>query len=253
MRAMNNPYLKNPQLEGEPFFWEGGPTGVFLSHGLTATAAEVRPMAQRLQAQGYTVAGPLLPGHGTRPEDLNRVRWQEWAQAGEEVYQQLKQRCERVFLGGESAGAVLALYLASEHPEAVAVLTYAPAIKLALRPLDLIRLRLLAPFVASVPKGAIDREDNWQGYKVNPLKGAVQLLKFDEEVIRRLPRIHQPVLIVQGRLDTTVHLTVGEIILGGVSSTVKELHWMEHSTHVVLLDQELDEVMRITLEFMQKV
>jgi esterase/lipase len=61
------------------------------------------------------------------------------------------------------------------------------------------------------------------------------------------------VLIVQGRLDTTVHLTVGEIILSGVSSTVKELHWMEHSTHVVLLDQELDEVMRITLEFMQKV
>ena len=34
-----NPALHNPQLEGEAFFWEGGPVGVLLSHGYSATTA----------------------------------------------------------------------------------------------------------------------------------------------------------------------------------------------------------------------
>jgi carboxylesterase len=242
--------LVNPHLEGDPFFWQAGSVGVFLSHGLTATCAEVRPLAKRLHAGGFTVAGPLLPGHGTHPQDLNRVTWQDWARAGEETYQQLKACCQRVFLGGESMGAVLALYLAAQHSEAAGILTYAPAIKLNLRQLDYLRLRLMSPFIPWVPKASIDGNDNWQGYPVNPLKGAAQLLKFQEEVLMRLPQINQPLLVMQGRLDTTVHPTVGQIILGGVRSSVKELYWMEKSSHVVIIDQELDEVTRITLDFL---
>ena len=244
--------LVNPHLEGDPFFWQAGAVGILLSHGFTATCAEVRPLAKRLHAAGFTVSGPLLSGHGTRPQDLNRVRWQDWVQAGEEAYQQLKACCQRVFIGGESMGAVLALYLASQHPESAGVLAYAPAIKLNLSAFDSLRLRLLAPFVPWVPKGSIDGNKYWQGYPVNPLQGVLQLLYFQQEVLKRLPQIHQPLLVMQGRLDTSVHPTVGQIILEGVSSPVKELHWMEKSSHVVIIDQELDQVTRITLEFLNR-
>ena len=122
--------IYNPQLEGDPFLWEGGPTGVLLIHGYTATTAEVRPLAGILHQQGYTVAGPLLPGHNTRPEDANRYRWRDWVRAVEESYRQLAAHCQRVIIGGESMGALLALYLASEHPEVAAILAYAPALKL---------------------------------------------------------------------------------------------------------------------------
>jgi carboxylesterase len=142
----------NLHLEGDAFFWQAGPDGVLLSHGLTATAAEVRPLAHELHEAGYTVAGPLLPGHGTTPADLNRTPWQDWVRATEEIYQQLAARCERIFVGGESMGALAALYLASEHPEAAAVLAYAPAIRLNLSAWDRLRLRLLAPFIPTVPK-----------------------------------------------------------------------------------------------------
>ena len=41
-------YILNPELEGGSFLWQGGETGVLLLHGLTATTAEVRPLAKRL-------------------------------------------------------------------------------------------------------------------------------------------------------------------------------------------------------------
>ena len=247
---MKESLFMNPHLEGDPFLWEAGPVGVFLSHGFTATCAEVRPLAQHLHEAGFTVAGPLLPGHGTHPQDLNRVKWPAWVEAGERVYQQLKARCQRVFVGGESMGAVLALHLASQHPEAAGVLAFAPAIKLNLRPVDLLRLRLIAPLVPWLPKDSIDASKHWQGYPVIPLKGALQLVAFQQVVIQGLPKIHQPVLVMQGRLDTTVHPSAGELILGGVSSAVKEHYWMEKSSHVIIIDQELDQVTRITLNFL---
>ena len=249
---MANEALHNPHLPGEPFFWEAGPIGVLLSHGFTATTAEVRLLARPLHEKGYTVAGPLLAGHGTTPAELNRTRWQGWLDSVERSYRELTGRCERVFVGGESTGAILALYLASQHPEIAGVLTYAPAIKLAMSTLDVIKLYLASPFIQSVPKEGLDVADKWQGYPVNPLKGAIQLLRLQRETRRRLPQIRQPVLVVQGRLDTTIHPTSGKIILQGVNSTLKEHHWMEKSTHVVILDQELDQVAELTLRFMER-
>ncbi len=249
---MSNQRLHNPHLEGESFLWEGGPTGVLLLHGLTATTAEVRLLARCLHDRGYTVAGPLLPGHGTTPENLNRTRWQEWVQTAEQSYRQLAARSTYVFIGGESMGAVAALYLASEHPEAAGVLAYAPAIKLALRRTDVLRLYAACNFVLSVPKAHLDSDASWQGYPVNPLKAARELLRFERETLRRLPHIRQPMLIVQGRLDTTIDPRCGDIICQAIGSGVKERYWMEQSAHCVILDRELDQVMDITLRFMAR-
>ena len=249
---MVNAFLKNPQLEGRAFFWAGGPVGVLLCHGLTATAAEVRPFAKRLLDLGYTVAGPLLPGHGTSPQALNRTHWQDWVAAGEATYQQLAQRCKYVVLGGESAGAVIALYLASQHPEAAAVLAYAPAIKLAASPFDEFRLRLAAPFMLGIPKGGIDREEHWQGYRINPLKAAIQLIDFGKETIQHLPAVKQPLLVMQGRHDTTIDPNASEIILQDTGSEVTEMYWLEESTHVVLLDVQVDEITTLTDSFIKQ-
>ncbi len=248
--ATFNQALYNPHLEGESFFWDAGPTGVLLLHGLTATTAEVRLLARRLHEQGYTIAGPLLPGHGTTPEELNRTRWQDWVQAAEQAYRQLLARCKHIFIAGESMGAVAALYLASEHPEAAGVMAYAPAIKLALRRTDVLKLYAVCHFVLSVPKANLDSDASWQGYPVNPLKAARELLRFERETLRRLPLIRQPILIIQGRLDKSIDPRSGEIICQAIGSTVKECYWMENSAHCVILDRELDRVTDITLQFM---
>lgn len=250
--------LRNPHLEGEPFTWEGGPDGVLLIHGFTATTAEVRPLAQSLYAAGYTVAGPLLPGHFTQPAEINRYRWRDWARTCETAYRQLASRCRRVVIGGESTGAALALYLASEHPEAAAVLAYAPALRLTGGWTKTLALYALAPFVAHVPKPQqsgppTEADALWQGYTVNPLRGALELVRLQGVVRRRLHAINQPILIVQGRLDDTVHPSAPQTIYDRVRSTVKELHWMERSTHCVILDQEREEIFAMTTGFLARV
>ena len=47
-----------------PFFLEGGEHAVLLTHGFTGTPAHMRPLGEYLHAQGFTVQGILLPGHG---------------------------------------------------------------------------------------------------------------------------------------------------------------------------------------------
>lgn len=253
---MPEPVLRNPHLEGDPFFWEGGPDGVLLIHGFTATTAEVQPLARYLYGQGYTVAGPLLPGHKTRPADINRYGWRDWVQTAEMGYREIAARCRRVVIGGESTGGLLALHLAQQHPETAAILTYAPALRLTMRARDVAQLYLLSPFLESVPKrpGPPTAADElWQGYPVNPLKGVISLLRLQRQVRPHLATITQPILIVQGRLDGTVHSDVPQTIYDGVRSTVKELHWMDHSSHCVVLDQERETIFKLTAEFLTRV
>lgn len=246
------PLFLNPHLAGDPFFWPGGDTGVLLIHGFTATTAEVRPLAQFLHARGFTVAGPLLPGHGTQPQDLNRVRWEDWVQAAEDSCRELRQHCSTVFVGGESTGGILALYLGSEHEEIAGLLCYAPALRLTLPLPAVLAVRLMSPWVPWVHKKNAAGDSLWQGYTVNPLKGVLQLLRLQGQVRRRLPAVRQPLLIVQGKLDPTVHASTPETIAGSVSSEDVEIHWMEASAHCVVIDRERDRVAEISLDFINR-
>jgi len=250
-----NPELHNPEIDGAAFFWPGGPVGILLSHGFTATAAEVRPFAHLLHERGYTVAGPLLPGHSTSPRDLNRTRWQEWYAAYEATFYLLKDNCETVIIGGESMGGCLALQHAIQHPDSAGLLLYAPALKIHTTWVDRLRLGLMAPFKRAVPKPNLKDETPfpWQGYRVNPLKAILELLKLQDTIRPNLGKIRQPVMIVQGCLDLSVHPDTPEIIARGVSSEIVAVHWLEHSAHTVLLDCELEQVLKITLAFIERI
>ncbi|MCP4425602.1 MAG: alpha/beta fold hydrolase [Chloroflexi bacterium] len=244
--------IVNAHLEGGSFLWEGGKIGILLLHGLTATTAEVRLLAEKLHAEGYTIAAPLLPGHGAKPEDLNETTWHDWAWEAEMSYQHLATICDQVVVGGESTGGALALHLATQHPEIAGVLCYAPAIKLAIPLQNLIRLYVASPLIPAIPKENISGNAYWQGYKVNPLRAVMELIRLGREVRRQLPQITQPVLVMQGRNDQTVSADVGEIILDGVTSETKELHWMEQSGHVIILEDELEGITAVTLQFIEK-
>ncbi len=245
--------IHNPHLPGDSFFLEAGPVGILLIHGFTATTAEVRPLAEYLHQKNFTISAPLLPGHFTHPADLNKVHWQDWADRVEQAYQSLANKHSTVLVGGESMGGLLSLLLGANHPEIKALLLYAPALRLNISTTGRLFLRLSAPFIASLPKPNLDDNPYWQGYKVNPLKGTLQLLRFQEYIRTRLHQVQQPLLIVQGRKDKTVHLDTPTEIISSVSSEIKEVYWYDNSAHCVIIDQEMGQVNRLTLNFIQKI
>lgn len=230
-------FMQNPQLEGDDFFWKGNPTGILLIHGFTATTAEVRPAAEKLHEIGYTVAGPLLPGHGTAPEDLNRVSWQMWMEKVKQFYENLLRECEQVFVVAESMGTLLALELAVQHPEIKGLCLFAPAIKVP----KLWLSRLIQPFVDHLNKNAADDGLPWKGYNVYPVGGAVEMLNLQKRVRKDLDKITQPTLVFTGEYDRSISSDAAEIVMKGLGSEYKELVHMPESPHCILLDHELDQ------------
>ncbi|NVL31549.1 alpha/beta hydrolase, partial [Pseudomonas syringae pv. actinidiae] len=63
--------------------------GVLLVHGLGDSPWSFHDVAQKLADQGYLVRTVLLPGHGTKPQDMLDVRLEQWQQVVREQAQLL--------------------------------------------------------------------------------------------------------------------------------------------------------------------
>jgi carboxylesterase len=81
----------------------------------------------------------------------------------------------------------------------------------------------------------------------------IQLLKLQKQVYPQLQQIHNPILILQGKLDLTVDKNGPQTIYNCVNSSLKEIQWMDKSGHCVILDHEFDQVVDITQNFLEKV
>jgi alpha-beta hydrolase superfamily lysophospholipase len=85
--------------------------GVLLLHGMSDSPYSMRSLAQSLHARGATVVGMRVPGHGTAPSGLVRVRWEDMAAAVELAMKHLrKQMGDRpLYIVGYSNGGALAV------------------------------------------------------------------------------------------------------------------------------------------------
>jgi carboxylesterase len=108
------------QPGSEPFSFEGGKVGALMVHGFTGSPYSMRPWGSFLADAGLTVLGPRLPGHGTRWQEMNLTRWQDWYGEVERGFDTLRGRCDQVFVMGLSMGGTLALRLAEEKGDDLA-------------------------------------------------------------------------------------------------------------------------------------
>ncbi|MFJ8633543.1 alpha/beta hydrolase [Streptomyces sp. NPDC093568] len=245
-----------PVLPGaEPYRHEGGEIGVLLCHGFTGSPQSLRPWAEHLAEHGHTVSLPLLPGHGTRWEDMRLTGWQDWYAEVDRELRNLRDRCERVFVGGLSMGGALALRLAAKHGEGVAgVLLVNPANKV--HGLAAYTLPVSRHFVRTAPGIVSDiaKEGPVElGYARVPLHSAHSLRKFFGQVDRELPQVTQPLLLLRSRQDHTVPAVDSERILSRVSSTDVTEIVLEQSYHVATLDHDADRIFEESLGFIGRV
>ena len=108
---------ESDMLEGRnPFLWEGSSReAVLCIHGFVGSPGVFRKLGRMLHAASLTVCAPLLPGHGTTPEDLKKVTAEQMLGAVEQVYIELASKYNRVHLAGLSLGGTLATLLAANH------------------------------------------------------------------------------------------------------------------------------------------
>jgi carboxylesterase len=235
-------------LNTDAFFFPGGPVGILLIHGFTGSPAETRPLGEFLAARGLTVSGVRLPGHGTVPDDLMRTHRREWIAACEAELAALRDRCQTLFVGGLSLGGLLALWLGAQHADLAGLLLLAPGIKV--RDWRIYLTPLVQYFVKYVPPGTNAKSDLCDPqaagrvwcYDVPPVAGAAQVLGMQRQVRGILPRVDQPVLIVQGRHDTALTPDAAQIVHDYVGSTDRTLVWLEKSGHNLLVDGERERV-----------
>jgi carboxylesterase len=246
--SSNQPVFQHAELDGNPFHLQGsGPTGVLCIHGLTATTTEVRPLAEYLNANGFTAFAPLLPGHGTSPEDLNKATWMDWIDEAKKGLTVLKQSCASVYVAGESMGGLVALWLAAHDPQIQGALLYAPAISIR----NDWAAGIISRFIPFIQKRSTDDSMPWKGYYVNPTRAVYQLFLLQKEIRSHLHKVNQPVLIFQGALDQTVIPEGALEILKKINSEKKGLIWLKDSTHCLLLDREQAYVFSLSCRFIQ--
>jgi carboxylesterase len=246
---MNN-LLFNPEFDPDKFILKGSSTGILLFHGFTATPLEVRGLADEIHSQlGWTVYAPLLPGHGTSPQDLAGTRYQDWINSAEEALNKLKTCTTTWYIGGESMGGLLALYLAARHPEIIKVAIFAPALRIK----GVLKAKLLKRLIFGSPKKHLEPTRQgylpWQGYRVNPLSAVAEMGDLQNAVIENLPQIHQPLIIFQGNQDETIDHRSASMVYNAVSSIRKILVELDDCGHCVLLDKQRNDVYHQTIDF----
>lgn len=85
--------------------------GVLLLHGMSDSPYSLRALGQTLNQRNYWVIGPRLPGHGTAPSGLTRIKWEDMAAVVRLSIKHLVSRVGQkpIHIIGYSTGAPLAL------------------------------------------------------------------------------------------------------------------------------------------------
>jgi carboxylesterase len=227
--------------------------GVLLVHGFTGSPASMRPWGEFVHSKGYSVRVPLLPGHGTHPEHLNKVKWQEWPAKVEFELSELRKSCDVIFLVGLSMGGGTVLNVAASHNEAVkGLILVNPMIHVKGVPVE------LAFFLSRLQKMRTSVGDDikrpgvteW-GYDALPTRGVYQLLKMLRITRRNLPKITIPVQLFHSVEDHTLPVTNTEIILSEIGSINKSRIELVNSYHVATMDYDQELIFQNSLTFIE--
>lgn len=245
---------------------------VLLVHGLGGTAYDLGALGRTLEEAGYVTHTPLLPGHGSNPEDLKATRWQDWVGAIEQEYHRLSQQYTRVHLAGICLGALVALEVARRVKLDGQLMLYAPpmfldgwglprltwARHIVYRlPRLLARMRVPEQEPFGIKNARIRRAiqqrfasgDRFH-YPYIPLATVREVDRLRAQLKPRLAEIRCRTLIVHAHEDEITSLRSARYLqkrLGGRC----ELMELSNSYHMVMVDNERGAVLQRSRAFLQ--
>jgi alpha-beta hydrolase superfamily lysophospholipase len=175
--------------------------GALLLHGLTDSPYSLRRIGEILYARGFYVLGLRLPGHGTVPGALTKVRWEDWVAASRIGARHVRERIgtERpLVIAGYSNGGGLAVKYALDAliepnlPAPDRLLLFSPEI--GIRPIARIanshKLLSFLPYFAQFKWLSIEPEYDPFKYNSFPKNAAQEAWAMTAEVHRGIHEAH---------------------------------------------------------------
>ncbi|CAI8892495.1 carboxylesterase [Pseudomonas chlororaphis] len=258
------------------FILGNGEVAVLLIHGLTGTPTELRRVAVGLAQAGCTVYVPTLAGHCGNNADLQATGWQDWYEGVRRTFVGIRQRHRQVFVGGLSMGAVMSMYLASEHPGQVSgLLMYSTTLKYDGWSIN--KLAFLTPLLMRIPFGVhicSFEEKPPYGIKNKRLRAVVErqmkagesssaglltmegvtvreLHRMNAVVKKRMPSITTPALVLHSIEDDITSRWNADYVerkLGG--PVVKVL--LDNCYHMITVDLQYRRVVELSADFIER-
>jgi len=235
--------MSEKAYNGKSIFLKGSNKGgILLLHGWSSYTDEFLPLAKYLNSFGYTVSAPFLRGHGTKPEDLFGVTWEDWLEDAKNELWKLEKYSSKIFIGGISMGGDLAMQLCEEKSVA-GVISLGGAVRYKFHPLVKIVLFFMGMTKTNrkkyYPSWARRKMGNRKVYPSYPVESAKEVVRLADATRAILSRITKPILVMQSTTDHLVSKKSPQMIFDGVRSKIKKIHWVKDGYHVFVEDRKV--------------
>ncbi|MFW9905730.1 MAG: alpha/beta hydrolase [Candidatus Thorarchaeota archaeon] len=216
--------------------------GVLFLHSLGSTNLEFKEFEEYLQDQGFQTISPLLPGHGTSPDDLKKYTYRDWLQASEQALKNLD--CQVTFLVGQITGVPLALTLASYHPELLGIVTISGIISL---PRWFTRFNSFfrnnsrmvswgSPTSKLLPLDNPAIGERISLYKELPQIALNETYSLIKQSRKLLNEVNQPIYIFHSSTRKKINVRNAHFLFENVSSKKKKLMFIEKGSPLMSVD-----------------
>lgn len=207
-------------------------TVVLVVHGFSANPNDGKAVANAIFEEGFCdVVGICLPGHGSTPDNLSTIKYDDWQSSVDTVYKTLREQYQQVVIYAVSMGALLALRSVVKTPPAglVCMGTMLQAVDWRLRYggmfgkwiITIMRHVLKRPYVSQeVLPG---RESIV--YNTFPIESPVELYKLMRETRPLLNRVECPTLIIHSPTDKIASPVGAQFLYDKLGTPNKALIW----------------------------
>lgn len=207
---------------------------ILLIHGFTASPWEMKDLGNYLHAKGFNVYVMRLAGHGTKPEDLLNIKWEDWYKSTEDAYEITRLLGNKVVVAGLSTGGLLALHLSVNKPDIAGVISLSSALYFQNWK---ICFSGIGQYFADYDFRPLDESLKPYYYEKRALSAINEVYKLSHIGQREIYKISKPILIIQSKQDKTIKPYSSEYIYNKVESKNKKLFLLDNGPHVLVTSE----------------
>jgi carboxylesterase len=252
------PVDANGIVAGAEGFTLNGTNGrhLLLLHGSGDTPQSLRYLADRLNAAGYGVHAPLLPGHGRSPHAFASATAAEYHDAARRALAELSASHAWIGVVGLSMGGALAAKIATESSDVRVLVLLAPYM---IVPRDVRVIRKAswlwspaAPYLRGRGEASVHDPVAQNASRAYGSFSAGALDALDATAVaghRALPELTMPMLVINSEQDNRIPRALAQETLDAIKAPV-ERHWLKGCGHVITVDYCKDAVAELVLAFL---